>query len=382
MTSSRSDDDGDSLSVTNVAALSVGSGVTVSTTTTGVRLTVPQTVTGSQQISFKLYDGLHYSSSLTFTVVFTNTAPVCSAASITVAKGASVSVSSLLSSSVSDANGDALTVSLVNSGSYPAAFGSFSGLTYTAANINSGVNTQQYQVTDTQATATCALTITTVNNAPVATNANYSIVISKTTTLHTFDYIGDGKATDVDSYDSLKLSLVSSGCSSLTQNVSIVNNQIYFYRKVLAINGSCSIVINVTDNDISNPKSAIATVKFTLVSTEPVAKNDWFQIDQGQTIRIYVSELLANDTDEFGSSNGLSFVSFYCPTTGSYCHNTPTLVTVNGLTAIELASDTSSCQADKFRYIMQTASGIQREADVYVEFKNCKLFLISNLTPG
>ncbi|KAG2378326.1 hypothetical protein C9374_008469 [Naegleria lovaniensis] len=361
-----SDADGDSVSVIKVATSA--SGVTVSTTASGIRLTTTSpTVVGAKAITFKLFDGLHESvNTLTFTVTFTNAAPTCSAASFNVNKGTSTDVLPTLRTLIADANNDALSVSLT--GTFPSSLGSFSGTVFTSATSNSGSSSAvSYIVSDTQLSNTCGITITVSNRAPTAPDTSYSFTAVSNNYVHTATY---NLASDPDA-DAVSYSLVSNDCSTIATSVTVSSaGLVTFTRKSSVIVGSCSLVIRATDNDASNPLSDTANVQIVLQAAPPAARDDRFSINQGQTIRIFVSQMFTNDNDEFGQTTGLSFVSTSCPD-ASYCHKTPRVVNVNGQTAIELDSDSNTCQADKFRYTAVTSFGTQVSANVFVEFKNC-----------
>ena len=358
-----SDADGDIISVIKVATTS---DVTVTTTATGIRLTTSQTVQGAKAITFKLFDGLHESvNTLTFTVTFTNAAPTCVAATFNVNKGQSVDLLPTLKLQTSDANNDQLTINLA--GSVPSTLGTLSGTTFTASSTKSGTSTAlTFSVSDTQLSNSCVITINVINAAPTAQNDVWAIASSSQLT-YTYSYT---KFSDSDTADILTVTKVSDTCSSIATSVTISTaGLITFNRQSSVTAGSCTLNVKVTDSD-NNPLSATATITIGLSSQTPVARNDRFSINQGQTIRIYVSQMLANDTDEFGSSSSLTFVGFSCPDS-TYCHRTPRQINVNGQVAIEVDSDPLTCQADKFRYTMQTSFGVQKSADVFIEFKNC-----------
>ncbi|KAG2382134.1 hypothetical protein C9374_005926 [Naegleria lovaniensis] len=358
-----SDADSDTISVIKVATTS---DVTVTTTGSGIRLTTSQTVVGAKAITFKLFDGLHESvNTLTFTVTFTNAAPTCVATTFNVNKGQSVDLLPTLKLQTSDANNDLLSISL--SGTVSSTLGTLSGTTFTASSTKSGTSTAlSFTVSDSQLGNSCGITLNVINTAPVAQNDVFAVAVTSQLT-YTYSYT---KFSDADTADTLTVSKVSDTCSSIATSVTIsTSGLITFTRQSSVTTGSCVLNVKVTDSD-NNPLSATAAITIGLSSQTPVARNDRFSINQGQTIRIFVSQILANDTDEFGSSSSLTFVGFSCPDS-TYCHRTPRQITVNGEVAIEVDSDSATCQADKFRYTMQTSFGTQKSADVFIEFKNC-----------
>ncbi|EFC48663.1 predicted protein [Naegleria gruberi] len=339
----------------------------VSNIGTGIRLTTSnKLVSGTKYITFKLYDGLHYSTStLTFTVTFVNTAPACVASSVALNKKGTVDLSTLYSAT--DANSDPVTYSVVSS-SVSSTYGSLSGTTFTASSTTSGSTTISYTATDSQATTTCSISVVISNQIPVADDITYQIVPVSTNYVHKFTYT----ATDGDSSDTLTYSQSSTTCSSsLVTALNITTaGLITFVRKSTAVSGTCTMTLLVVDNNSPTAGQDTAVVTFVISSSSPAANDDRFSINQGQTIRIYNWQILQNDYDEFGSNTTLTLTSISCPSS-SYCHETPRQVTVNGLDAIELDSDTSTCQADSFQYTMKTSLGTTKTATVYVEFKNC-----------
>ncbi|KAG2374233.1 hypothetical protein C9374_011070 [Naegleria lovaniensis] len=354
---------------------------------THVRYTAPIGFTGDDTISYEITDQTmnqatnqwDASSFATGTILvhvvpenYTNQAPTCSGGiSHTLLKGASYDFKSKMAAVSTDPEGKTLTYSITNAGAL-SSIGSVTGATtFKAAQKNSGTQVAAFTVSDIYGlTAQCPLTVTVQNTAPVARDASYTFVISQSNLVHTISYLADGYASDADAQDVLSLSIVSStNClSTIASSVTISGNVISLTRKVTS--GSCVLTVKVTDDDGTNPLSSNnAAITINLSSLNPIARNDAFSIDQGQTIRIPVTKILQNDTDEYGL-NGMSFVSVQCPD-ASYCHRVPRVINVNGETFVEVDSDQNSCQADKFQYTARTASGTTRNADVFIEFKNC-----------
>ncbi|KAF0981359.1 hypothetical protein FDP41_012619 [Naegleria fowleri] len=303
---------------------------------------------------------------------YTNQPPTCSGGiSQTLTKGSSYDFKSKMAAVSADPEGKNLTFYISNAGALSSVGNITGSTTFTAALKNSGTKVAAFIVSDIYGlTAQCPLTVTVTNTAPISQNANYSFVISQSSFVHTMSYVADGYASDADPQDVLTLSLVdASNClNTIASSVTISGNVISLTRKVPS--GSCKLTVKVTDDDGTNPLSSNnALITINLLSLNPFARNDAFSIDQGQTIRIPVTKMLQNDTDEYGL-NGMSFVSVQCPDS-TYCHRTPRVLNVNGDTYVEVDSDPNSCQADKFQYTARTASGISRNADVYIEFKNC-----------
>ncbi|EFC39611.1 predicted protein [Naegleria gruberi] len=345
------DVDGDSVTITNL--VSVDSSITVE-----------QTVSGTKQITFYLYDGLHYSiSKLTFTVIFSNSAPTCGVVStIYLNKKGSVDLSTKFSGT--DSNNDPITFTLSGS---PGSLGTLSGKVFTASATNTGTVTFSYTATDTQLTSSsCSIQIIIQNANPSANDTIFYIYPTADSLSHYLSY----KATDADG-DTLTYTAGSNNCSSISTGVSMnsASGLITFKRIYTVVSGTCKMSVSVSDSNTPSGKSN-ATITFVIVPIDPVARDDRFSIPQGQTIRIFASQILANDNDELGTSSTLTLLNISCPD-ATYCHKQPRFVTVNDEIAVEVDSDQNTCQADKFRYTMTTALGAIRSADVYIEFKNC-----------
>src|SRR5204862_346641 len=216
----------------------------------------------------------------------------------------------------SDVDGDALSAVLVSPPSHGNLTlntnGSFSYVP--AANYN-GPDSFTYKANDGVAdsgTATVSITITAVNDAPVAVNDSYTT--AEDTAL---DLIGPGERandSDVDG-DTLSAVLVSQPThGTLTLN----SNGSFGYVPAANYNGSDSFTYKANDGQAD---SGIATVSITISAANdaPVAVNDSYATAEDTALNVTAPGVLANDSDVDG--NTLSAMLVTNPTHGTLTLN-------------------------------------------------------------
>ena len=151
-----------------------------------------------------------------------------------------------------------------------------------------------YKVTDGSLTAaleaTVAITVTAVNDAPVAANGTL-------TTLEDTPASGTLVATDVDG-DTLTYSIVTNG----TKGTATVTNAVtgaFTYTPNANANGTDSFTYKANDGTAN---SNVSTVNLTIaaVNDAPVANNDSFSTPEDTTVVVVAPGLLGNDTDVDG----------------------------------------------------------------------------------
>src|SRR6185503_18826606 len=204
-----------------------------------------------------------------------------------------------------------------------------------AANYN-GPDSFTYKANDGQADsgiATVSLTITGVNDAPVAVNDSYTT--PEDTTLNVAApgvLIND---TDVDG-DTLSAVLVGQPThGSLTLN----SNGGFSYVPAANYNGSDSFTYKANDGQAD---SGIATVTITIngLNDAPVAVNDSYTTPEDTTLNVAAPGVLANDSDVDGDT--LSAVLVSPPTHGS--------LTLNGNGSFSYVPATNYNGPDSFTY--------------------------------
>jgi gliding motility-associated-like protein len=284
-----------------------------------LRYTPLANFSGVATVTYRVSDeegAVSNTATVTVTVEDTNDSPVAVNDAITVSEDNSISISIL--SNDSDSDGSLVTSSVdlqpTVDGiqkSYQTTHGLFevnaSGVVLFTPTLNfNGVVTAQYTVNDNQGAssniATITVTVTAVNDAPVAVNDNFS---TQEDTPITYNITAND--TDVDSdlkLNSIDLNPSASGVqkaySDNGNTLTVDDNGIVTFTP--AANYSGTFTANYTITDIEGAISNVATITITVVEVNdpPVAQNDVATADQGQTITI---SILNNDVDADGTIN-------------------------------------------------------------------------------
>ena len=247
----------------------------------------------------------------TFTYTVSNPAPIAGNDAFTGAEDTPLTGS--VTANGSDPDGDALSYSVVSG---PAngtlAFNANGTFTYTPAANYNGHDTFTYRVTDANgasATAVVTLTVTPVNDAPVASNVSVTTPEDQT-------FNGTLTATDVDSP-----SLTFTKATNPSHGTVVVNpNGTYVYAPAANYNGPDSFTYTVSDGAGGTVTRTVA-INVTPVNDAPVAVNDAFSGNEDTIITGDVTPGTAGqDSDIEGdtitvvdgdgnASNGLSPVS-------------------------------------------------------------------------
>jgi alpha-tubulin suppressor-like RCC1 family protein len=158
-----SDVDGDSLTYTVLTQPSNG---TLSGTAPNLTYTPSASYVGEDSFTFKVNDGTADSNVATVNITTANTAPVANNQSVTLNEDYSASIAL----TGSDANGDALTYSIVSDPQHGTLSGTAPNLTYTPQANYFGSDSFTFKVNDGTAdsnTATVSVTVINANDAPV-----------------------------------------------------------------------------------------------------------------------------------------------------------------------------------------------------------------------
>ena len=200
-----------------------------------------------------------------------------------------------------DADGNALTISAFTQATHgTVALGTNGGVVYTPAANYNGSDTFTYTISDGQggtATATVAITVKPVNDAPVAngdqaaTNEDTVLQIANVT----------ANDTDVDG----NTLTVASFTQATHGTVALGQNGGFVYTPAANYNGSDSFTYTISDGQGG---TATATVAITVkpVNDAPVAGNDLATTPENTPLQI--TNILGNDTDVDG--NALTIASF------------------------------------------------------------------------
>ena len=290
-----SDPEDDTLTITAVDS-AVNGTVTLSEDKATVTYAHDGSETTSGSFTYTVSDGVA-SDTATVEVTFmpVNDAPIAADDTATVAEGSAVSIpASTLLANDSDAEDDALTITAVGSAVNGTATLSEDKATVTYAHDGSEITSGSftYTVSDGSAsdTATVEVTVTPVNDAPVtvddtATVAEGSAVDITASTL----LANDSDAED----DTLSITAVGSavnGTVTLSEDKATVT---YAHDGSETTSGSFTYTVS----DGSAAVSAAVEVTVTPVNAAPIAADDTATVDEGGTVDITASTLLANDSD-------------------------------------------------------------------------------------
>src|SRR5439155_730467 len=206
----------------------------------------------------------------------------------------------------SDVDGDSLNAVLVSQPRHGSltlnSNGSFSYVP--SANYN-GSDSFTYQANDGQADsgiATVSITITGVNDAPVALNDSYTTAEDTTLTVAVPAVLANDTDVNGDTLSAVFVSQPTHGSLALPYTTR--------FRSVPSANynGSDSFTYQANDGQAD---SGIATVSITItgVNDAPVAVNDSYSTAEDTTLTVVVPGVLANDSDVDGDTLNAVLVS-------------------------------------------------------------------------
>ncbi|MDN3389504.1 Ig-like domain-containing protein [Pseudoalteromonas sp. APC 3691] len=290
-----SDVDGDSLAI-SAASADIGS---VSVLGNQIQYTPAADDNGFATVTYTVSDSNGGASTATLTITITpvNDAPIANADTATMAEDAAPILINVLAND-SDEDGDSLTISAAS-----ADIGSASvvgnQIQYTPAANTNGLATVTYTVSDNNGgtnTATVAITITAVNDAPVTNNDTATMAEDAAPIL--INVLANDSDEDGDS-------LAISAASADIGSVSVVGNQIQ-YTPAPNENGLATITYTVSDNN-GGTNTATLTITITAVNDAPVANND--TATMAEDAAPILINVLANDTDSDGDNLSITAAS-------------------------------------------------------------------------
>ncbi len=246
---------------------------------------------GPDSFTYKAFDGALNSNvaTVSITVNPVNDAPVASNGTLTTAEDTPATGTL----AASDVDGDALTYSIVLNGTKGtatitnAATGAY---TYTPNPNANGADSFTFNAHDAALnsnTATVSVTITPVNDAPVASNGTL-------TTPEDTPASGTLAATDIDG-DALTYTIVTNGTKG-TAAITNAATGAFTYTPSSNANGTDTITFKARDAALDS-NTATVTITITPVNDAPVAAGDSFTTNEDTTIAVVAPGILANDTD-------------------------------------------------------------------------------------
>ncbi|MBV2134750.1 tandem-95 repeat protein, partial [Pseudomonas sp. MAP12] len=295
-----SDLDGDSLSVIAGTFTTAQGGTLVLAADGSYTYTPAANFHGTDSVDYTVTDGsLSDVGTLTLTVSPVNDAPVAVDDAVTVTEDVPFSSVIQLDANDSDLDGDSLSVvagtfTTVKGGTLVlAADGSY---TYTPAANFHGTDSVDYTVTDGSLSdvGTLTLTVSPVNDAPVAVNDTLAATEDTAVTYTAAQLLGNDS--DVDG-DSLSIASVTSGAGGTA--VLNADGTVTFTPNA-HFNGVADFTYTVTDGKLTS-NTATVTVNVAAVNDAPVAVDDAASTAEDSVLTGSV-ELDANDSDLDGDS--------------------------------------------------------------------------------
>src|SRR5439155_842226 len=238
--------------------------------------------------TFKANDGTVDSAAATvsLTVVHVNAAPVATAQAVTTEEDTAKAV--VLTAT--DADGDPLTYSVVAGPTHGALSGTEPNLTYTPAANYNGPDSFTFKANDgtvDSSAATVSITITAVNDAPVA---NDQAVTTNEDTAKAIVLT----ATDVDG-DPLTYAIVAAPTHGALSGTAPTLT----YTPAANYNGPDSFTFKANDGTVDS-SAATVSITVTAVNDPPVAANDSYAATEDTVLTIAAPGVLANDSDVDG----------------------------------------------------------------------------------
>jgi len=336
-----SDPDGDSLTVIAVTQPAHGS---AAFTPSGATYTPTANYNGPDSFAYTISDGNGGTATATVSVTVTavNDSPAAGNDSASTAEDTATPISVLANDS--DPEGDSLTVTAVTQPSHGSAAFTASGVTYTPAANYSGPDSFTYTISDGNggsATATVSVTVSPVNDPPVAANDSVSTPEDTPTTV---SVLANDSDPDSDSLTVTAVTQPAHGTAAFTPSGVI-------YTPAANYNGADSFTYTISDGNGGN---ATATVSVTVspVNDPPVATNDSASTVEDMATTVGV---LANDGDP--DSDSLTVTAATQPAHGTAAF------TPSGVTYTPAANYNG---ADSFTYTISDGNGGNATATVSV----------------
>ncbi|HUS28691.1 MAG TPA: Ig-like domain-containing protein [Kofleriaceae bacterium] len=275
-----------------------------------------------------------------------NRPPTATAANVTTNEDTAVGITL----AATDPDGNALTFTVLTNPTKGTLSGTAPNLTFTPNANASGADSFTFRVSDGRlqsAAATISITITAVNDAPVAATDSYT-----GTENVTLNVVAPGVlANDTDLDSTLTATLVT---NALKGTVTLQADGSFTYVPNLDANGTDTFVYKATDGTTSSANTVV-TINVSGVNSAPIAITNVYAASEDQALVIGSGMgVLANDSDAEGDSLMASVVS-------SVGHGTLTLDANGGFTYTPAANYNGT---DSFTY--HVTDGTLSSADVAV----------------
>jgi len=295
-----SDVEGDAISVTTVQGATHG---TAQLDGNGNVVFTPATnYNGPASFTYTITDTHGATSTATVTVDVTsvNDAPVAVNDSVTTAEDTAITIPlSQLLLNDSDVDGDAISVTTVQGATHGTAQLDGNGnVVFTPATNYNGPASFTYTITDTHgatSTATVAVNVTAVNDAPVAVNDSVTTAEDTAITIPLSQLLLNDSDVDGDAISVTTVQGATHGTAQLDGNGNVV------FTPATNYNGPASFTYTITDTHGATSTATVA-VNVTSVNDAPVAVNDNVTTAENTAVTLTSAQLLANDSDIDGDA--------------------------------------------------------------------------------
>ncbi len=287
--------------------------------------------------------GLHNGHTSTATVSITvtpapvNEAPAAADDSATTAEDTPAVID--VKTNDTDPNGDDISIASVGTAQHGTVVILDGTITYTPATNFHGTDTFEYTITDGELTdtATVTVTVTPVNDAPVAVND--AVTVAGNTTNNVIAVLGND--TDPDTADSLTVTVLSAPSTGGTATINADNT--IAYTPATGFSGTETFVYTVSDGTATAAGTVTVTVTpvpVVPVNQAPVAANDSYTMAPGATSAII--NVVANDTDPDGDTLTVTAVTGALNGTTTFTGTTITYTPTTGHAGTETLTYTVS----------------------------------------
>ncbi len=344
-----SDPDSDNLTVVSLTAPTSGTAV-INADGRGITYTPANDFSGQARFDYAVDDGNGGVASATVTVAISNTnvAPIATDDVVSTEENDAITIAVLANDS--DADGDTLTLAIVQAPSNGTALVRNNGaILYTPNTDFSGTDTLTYSVTDPDglsATATLTINVSSTNAAPIAVDDAASTTEDNQVIIRVLD-----NDSDPDS-DPLSVSIAQMPANGIARGTAA---GVIRYTPNAGFGGTDSFIYTVTDPD-GLTASATVTVTISNINGAPVAVDDAVSINENVAV---VVDVLANDSDPDNDSLTLQIAA---PASNG------TLALANGGILYTPANDYAG--VDQFSYTVTDPSGASDTAIVEVTVSN------------
>ena len=216
-----------------------------------------------------------------------------------------------------DADGDVLTVTSAGAALHgTTVLGANGSITYTPAANYNGPDSFTYGLSDNQggvSTGTVTLTVTPVNDAPVAANDAYSAAEDAPLTIPAPGVLGNDSDLDLDPLSAVVVTPPAHGVLTLNADGS------FTYTPAANYDGGDSFTYRASDG-VAQSGLATVTISVANANDAPVGAPDAYTATEDTTLTVAAPGVLGNDTD--GDDDPISVVPLASPAHGSLTLNT------------------------------------------------------------